>query len=110
MSVDAVEPEPDQQPYEPGPVERSVLADLQRVGQLDKGVRGSLTEMAVKLARAFDICNTDDITALAKLNAELRQTLGRLTDVGSDKGTAEALFAALSKPHGGPCTNCGHQD
>lgn len=97
-------------PYEPGPVEVSVLRDIERVGQLDKGVRGSLKEMAVKLARAFDLCETDDITALAKLNAELRQTLSRLTEVGSDKGTAEALFAALSKPHGGACSNCGHQD
>jgi hypothetical protein len=85
--------------YTPGLVEKSVRADIDRVGKIDVGVRGSLKEMALKLARAFDLCETDDITALAKLNAELRQTLSRLTDVGrDDTDTIAALFRRLSAP------------
>lgn len=94
----------------PGPVEQSVWADIERVGKTDVGVRGSLKEMALKLARAFDLCETDDITALAKLNAELRQTLARLTDVGSDDQVSIAsVLRALSTPKHERCPECGYK-
>lgn len=83
----------------PGAVELSVRADIARVGKLDVGMRSSLKEMALKLARAFDQCQTDDITALAKLNAELRQTINRLQDVGNaDTESVAALLRRLSTP------------
>ena len=87
----------DATPYEPGPVERAVLADMLRVGKTDVGVRSSLKEMALKLARALDLCSTDDVMTLAKANAELRQTLGKLTDTaGQDIERFEALFRRMS--------------
>lgn len=97
------------EPYQPGSVELSVRADIDRMGQLDIGVRTTLKEMALKLARAFDLCETDDITALAKLNAELRQTLGKMSDVGNeDKETIAEFFRVISTP-AIACPKCGHR-
>lgn len=94
------EPERDEETeHIPGAVESSVRLDIDRIGKTDTGVRGSLKEMALKLARAFDECKTEDITALAKLNSELRQTLSRLTDVGNDDAVSIAdLLRQLSSP------------
>jgi len=93
-------------PRVPGAVERTVLRDLARAGKLDTGVRGTLAEMAQKLAVAFDTCSTEDIAALAKLNAELRQTLSRLDEAGNaDRGTLAGILEALSNPV--KCENCG---
>ena len=107
--VDTGEAEPftEPEPYEPAAVELSVRADIDRLGRTDVGVRGSLKEMALKLARAFDQCQTDDITALSKLNAELRQTLGRMTGTDNDDAaTIGSVLRELSRPIG-RCPNCG---
>ncbi len=81
---------------EPGPVEMAVRADLERLGRLDEGVRGSLAEMALRMARAYDGYDGADITKLARVNMELRQTLCRIAEVGDDGDGGEA--ARMSTP------------
>lgn len=97
---------------EPGKIEASVRDNLARLGSLDTGVRASMSEMALKLARALDQCDSGDIASLSKLNSELRQTLNRLTGAdGVDSDRLQALLVALSTPvgSGGVCANCGHE-
>lgn len=80
---------------EPGPVEIAVRADLDRLGRLDEGVRGSLAQMALRMARAYDRFD-GDLTKLARANMELRQTLERIAEVGDDDDGGEA--ARMSTP------------
>ena len=80
----------------PGRVEASTLAALDRLGKLDEGVRGPLAEMAVRMARAYDQYEGADLTKLARLNQELRQTLTALVGVGDDDDGGEP--ARLSTP------------
>lgn len=80
----------------PGPVETSVIADLDALPKQDTtGLRRSLREMALKLARAMDECETKDVAALSRANAELRQTLARLTGAGADDRSTLADFLRL---------------
>ena len=91
----------------PGPTETTTMEGIDRAGNLDVGMRSSLREMARKLARAFDECQTDDITAIAKLSAELRQVNGKLMDAGNtDTESVAAQLARMSTPR--RCPNCGH--
>lgn len=71
-------------------------ADLARLGTLEEGVRGTLAQMALRLARAYDRFDGVDLTKLARLNQELRQTLAALVGVGSDDDGGEA--ARMSTP------------
>lgn len=81
----------------------SVLAtveqDLSRMHGLESGVRGSLAQIARRLAKRMD--ETDDgtsETAFAGLAQQLRTTLMALTEVGSDGTLANALYDRLSTP------------
>jgi hypothetical protein len=67
-----------------GPVESSVRRDLDRLGKLDEGVRGSLAQMALRMARAYDQYAGADLTKLSRANQELRATLQAMTEVGDD--------------------------
>lgn len=83
---------------EPGPVERAVERDLERLGRLDTGVRATLAQMVRKMARAYDLYEGSDLAKLARLNQELRQTLMILTtEVGGDGDGGEEA-AHLSTP------------
>jgi hypothetical protein len=82
---------------EQGPVEVTVQRDLARLGRLDTGVRATLAEMALKMARAYDRYEGADLAKLARLNQELRQTLTGLTaEVNGDSDDDQA--AHLSTP------------
>lgn len=82
---------------DPGPVESTVRRDLAGLGKLDKGVRSTLAEMVLKLARAYDRDDGEDLSKLARVNAELRQTLAALTAaVAGDVDDGEAAY--LSTP------------
>lgn len=82
---------------ERGPVEAAVQRDLGQLGRLDTGVRATLAEMVMKMARAYDRYEGADLAKLARLNQELRQTLMSLTtEVGGDSDDDEA--AHLSTP------------
>jgi hypothetical protein len=81
-----------------GPVERSVLADLSRLGKLDEGVRGSLAQMALRLAQAYDAYDGEDPGKLSRLNQELRQTLKDVAEVGDDDDGRAGDAARMSTP------------
>ncbi len=85
----------------PGPVEASVRADLDRLGRLDEGVRGSLAQMALRLARAYDLCADADLAQLARANMELRQTLSRIAEVDDDGDPDEAARTSTPEWTGG---------
>lgn len=80
-----------------GPVETAVRRDLAQIGRLDTGVRATLAQMALKMARAYDGYEGSDLAKLARLNQELRATLtGLRTEVSGDSDVEEA--AHLSTP------------
>ena len=72
-----------------------MLADMERLGKLDEGVRGSLAQMALRLARAYDEFD-GDLTKLTRLNQELRTTLQAMAEVRDDGEHAGG--AALPSP------------
>lgn len=77
----------------PGRMEAQVSADLERMGGLDYGVRGSLAEASRILARAIDSYAAQpktpaELSSIAKAIQELRTTLGRLVEVSEDEPTA----------------------
>ncbi len=83
-----------------GTIEASVQTDLDRLGKLDTGVRGSMAQVALKLARALDN-QPDDAgpTTTARLAQELRTTLLALMGVNTKDGTGlRELFDLLSRP------------
>jgi hypothetical protein len=83
----------------PGEIEKNVRENIERLGKLDEGMRSSYALMAYKLARALDSANVDDVAELTKLNQELRQTLGKLVDVGTnDAQTLADLLRQMSTP------------
>jgi hypothetical protein len=84
------------EPGTAGQVEASVRADLVRLGTLEEGVRGTLAQMALRMARAYDQYDGVDLTKLARLNQELRQTLAALVGVGDVDDSGEA--ARMSTP------------
>ena len=92
--VQAADPDPDQDAT--GPVEVATLDALSRLGKLNEGVRGPLAQMAIRMARAYDRYRGSDLTKLARLNQELRQTLAALVEVGDDDDGGEA--ARMSTP------------
>ncbi len=49
---------------EQGPVEVTVRRDLAQLGRLDTGVRATLAEMALKMARAYDRYEGADVDGL----------------------------------------------
>lgn len=73
----------------PGPVESAIQVDLGRLGALDVGVRATLAQMVLKMARAYDRYEGADLAKLARLNQELRQTLTVLTTEASGDGDGE---------------------
>lgn len=81
----------------PGPVESAIKRDLAQLGRLDTGVRATLAQMVLKMARAYDRYEGADLAKLARLNQELRQTLAALTAEVSDDGDGEEA-AHLSTP------------
>ena len=83
-----------------GTIEAAVQTDLDRLGKLDTGVRGSMAQVALKLARALDN-QPDDAgpTTTARLAQELRTTLLALMGVNTKDGTGlRELFDLLSRP------------
>ena len=81
---------------EPGRVESAVHRDLERLGALDVGVRGALSEVALVLARAIDNGRDEPASTIAKLAQELRVTLASLTEVKGDDDPVEQFVAGLS--------------
>lgn len=81
----------------PGPVESAIQVDLARLGALDVGVRSTLSQMVLKMARAYDRYEGSDLAKLARLNQELRQTLTVLTTEANSDGDGEQA-AHLSTP------------
>jgi hypothetical protein len=65
------------------PVETSVREALTSYPALT-GMQAPLAAMAVRLARAYDGYVGGDLTKLARLNQELRQTLQVIAEVGVD--------------------------
>jgi hypothetical protein len=86
--------------HDPGPIEKEVMADLERLGKLNTGVRGSLASVALKLARALD-GQPDDAapTTTARLSQELRTTLLAIMGVNTNDGSlVKQLFGMLQQP------------
>lgn len=81
---------------DPGEVERAVRREIAALDGSVQIFHGSLSAMAVRLARAYDDYAGADLTKLARLNQELRQTLAALVEVGVDDNGDEA--ARLSTP------------
>jgi hypothetical protein len=79
-----------------GPVTAEALRELDALAASKHVFQGTLTQMAVRLARAYDEYDGADLTKLARLNQELRQTLAALTEVGDDGDDGEA--ARMSTP------------
>jgi len=86
-------------PY--GPIEMQVRRDLDRMGKLDVGVRGSLAAIATRLARALDSTQDDDLTRVSQVSLQLRQTLVSLSDVSNDPELIRQLLSRLSTPTDG---------
>jgi hypothetical protein len=81
----------------PGPVEEAIRRDLAQLGRLDTGVRSTLSQMVLKMARSYDRYEGADLAKLARLNQELRQTLMVLTTEANSDGDGEQA-AHLSTP------------
>lgn len=83
-------------------VEEAVIRDLARLGGLTTGVRSSLVQVALGLARSMDHAMDTDAgpTAIARLAQELRTTLISLTEVSSDGSLVKELFSRMSAPVG----------
>lgn len=64
-----------------------MVADLAKITATD-GVRGTLKQMALRLARAYDEWSGTDLAKLARVNQELRQTLAAV--MASDDDDAES--------------------
>jgi hypothetical protein len=77
-------------------VEVALTRELAAMDGADSAFHDSLAEMAVRLARAYDGYDGHDLTKLARLNQELRQTLAALVEVGVDDDSDEG--ARLSTP------------
>lgn len=67
-----------------GEVETEALRELDALVASKHLFRGTLTQMAIRLARAYDQYDGADLAKLARVNQELRQTLATLTEVGDD--------------------------
>lgn len=76
----------------------AVEADLARMEDLDKGVRGSLAALARKLAGAMDATGEDQATPaqIGSLGQQLRVTLHSLMGDSGDQTAAEAFFRLMS--------------
>lgn len=73
-----------------GQMERQVRKDLRGMGSLDTGVRGSLAQAALILARAIDAYSDQmgaaaQLSAIAKAIQELRTTLAALMEKTDDE-------------------------
>lgn len=87
-----------------GRMETSVRQDLRRMGKLDTGVKASLAETAVILARAIDSYSgrvdaggsAAQLSALAKAIQELRSTLRALVEKSDDADDGDE--ARMSTP------------
>ncbi len=77
-----------------GPVEAAVVEALAGVDTSGSGA--PLAAMALRMARAYDAYEDADLTKLARLNQELRQTLRALAEAVDDGDDDEA--AAVSTP------------
>lgn len=84
------------EPGQPGEVERAVRAEIAALDGSEQVFHGTLSAMAVRLARAYDEYAGADLSKLARLNMELRQTLAALVEVGGDGDDGEG--ARLSTP------------
>lgn len=82
----------------------AVEADLARMEQMDKGVRGSLAALARELARAMDAVGDERPTPaqVGQLGAQLRVTLNSLANIGGDSSVAEKFFEIMSTAVGSP--------
>lgn len=72
-----------------GRMELTVRRDLRRLGTLNTGVRASLAQAALILARAIDSYAKEaktpaELSAIAKAIQELRTTLARLVEASDD--------------------------
>jgi hypothetical protein len=96
----------------PGRMLTAVEADLERMEQLDKGVRGSLAALARELARAMDASDDNQPTPaqIGQLGQQLRTTLLALDNVGGDAGTAEAFFRIMASAVGSTGDTGGDDD
>jgi hypothetical protein len=100
---------PDDQPREPGPVEKAVETDIEHIGRIGLG-RVFLAESARKLARAIDARGDDEApSALAKAVDSLFKVMGALAakdDGGTDDrrqleqalGVSDSGTPAVSPP------------
>ena len=84
---------------DPGPVERALRLDLDRLQQMESRGRGTLAELALRMAQAIDGWEEDrsssGLSALARAHQELRATLGALMEeVGDDGDDAAAGLPA----------------
>lgn len=82
----------------PGRMQTAIEADLARMADLDKGVRGSLAALVRELARAMDATGDDQPTPaqVGQLAQQLRTTLNALANVGGDAGAAAKFFEIMS--------------
>ena len=84
---------------QPGTVEAQVRADLAALGELDKGMRGSLAAIAITLARALDRAAEDeDLGKIAQVSLQLRQTLASMSDVSKDASLLRQLVDFMQTP------------
>lgn len=82
-------------------IEQTVLEDLARIGKLGVGVRNTLAQVAIRLARTLDAQPLDaPPEKVARLAQELRTTLLAVMGVnqGSDSSLVRELFGLLQAP------------
>lgn len=95
----------------PGPVEAAVAADIRDLGALAGGVRRSLAQVALFLARAIDARGEDaGPTTTAQLARELRSTLVALTWGDDDDDDGFGAVAAALSPELGYAAESGAGD
>lgn len=89
----------DTTPRVPGPVETQVRHDIEAIGGEEVGFRGSLTEIALALARALDRADAgEDLSKVAAVSLQLRQTLASMASVGTDAETLKKFMEWMRTP------------
>ncbi len=83
-----------------GPVEKALQRDLDRFAGMDTGARGTLAQLAMRLARAIDGWDEDmsssGLSALARAQQELRATLEKLTEAVVTDDDDDEFLARMS--------------
>jgi hypothetical protein len=88
---------------EPGAIEKAVLSDLQKIGELTKAGQATNAALAIKLARVLDARGDDEpASQTAKAVDTLRITMSKLTEAEyGDPDEKKRLGALLSSPNYG---------